>query len=356
MDDYYKILGVDKGASIEEIKKAYRRLAHEYHPDKGHGDEEKFKRINEAYQVLKDVEKRRQYDQFGRVFESGFSPGQGGQGWGWDVNLGDLGNMGDIEDIFNSFFEGLGIRQKRKTYRRGTDIEFNIEITLEDAQRGKIVDLEFNTLVECGTCGGIGYDQRAGTEKCSYCDGRGEIREAQNTFFGNFTRVTACPTCKGSGQVPKQPCQTCKGEGRIKGKRRANIEIRPGVEDGQIIKVKDMGEVGERKSSSGDLYVKISIKSHQVFERRGNDLYRTVSVNMIDIMRGSKIKVESLSGKSFELEIPRGFKLTEVLRIRGEGMTKSGDLYVKIEATTPKHVSFKAKKLLDELWKEFGGK
>lgn len=357
MEDYYKILGLRRNASKEEIKRAYRLLAHKFHPDKKGGDEEQFKKINEAYQVLGNDEKRRQYDQFGRVFSEGF-PGRGGApgqgGFEWDFDLGGIDDLGDLEEIFSAFFEGLGVRQKRRTYRRGGDVEVTIDVSLLEAQKGKVVDIVFNTYVVCETCKGAGHEPGVGMKACEYCDGRGEIRETRSTFFGNFARVAVCEKCKGAGKVPEEVCKTCGGAGRVKGKRDVSVEVRPGVQDGQIIKVAGMGEAGEHQAGMGDLYVRIHVKPNSVFERRGNDLYRVVPVKITDVLLGRSVKVGTLDGRMVELEVPRGFHLSETLRIKGEGMPPDGDMVVKLRVETPKRLSAKAKKLLEDLDEELG--
>ncbi len=357
MSDYYQILGINKTASKEEIKRAYRRLAHKYHPDKPGGNEEKFKEINEAYQTLSDDEKRGQYDRFGRAFSSGgpfgWQPG-GGAGFSWDFDLGGIEDATELEEIFNAFFEGLGIKQKRRTYRRGADLELATEITLEEAKSGKVVTSEFETLVECSNCGGLGYRKEAGLLKCEYCSGRGEIKETQQSFFGSFNRVVSCNKCHGTGQIPKEACQKCAASGRVKGKRTVRVEVRPGVLDNQLIKIPGMGEIGEHQAGAGDLYIKVKVKPHPVFERRGNDLYRELSVNLLDVLLEKELKLTTLDGKEVRVGIPRGFDLNSELRIKGEGMTKDGDLVTKLNVKTPKHLSAKAKKLLEDLEKELG--
>lgn len=355
MEDYYKILGIEKSASKEAVKKAFRELAHKYHPDKNEGDGEKFKKINEAYQVLSDDEKRRQYDQFGRVFSPG-AQGQGGNAWSWDFDMGGLDDFSDLGEIFNSFFEDLGVRQKRRTYNRGADIELTVDITLEEAQKGRVVDLEYNTLVACQTCDGRGHGEKTKMKQCDYCNGRGEIQESRNTFFGNFARVTVCRVCKGLGQVPEKSCSTCKGNGHIKGKKKVSVEIRPAVTSGQIIRIKGMGETGEHKAGAGDLYVRINVKHHLVFERHGNDLVRSVKVNIIDVILGTEISIGTLDGKTVDVKIPANFNLNDTLGIKGGGMVRGSDLIVRLEVTTPKKLSAKAKKLIDKLREELNEK
>lgn len=356
MNDYYEVLGIQKNASKEDIKKAYRSLAHKYHPDRPSGNAEKFKEVAEAYQVLSDDNKRQQYDRFGRAFGvgGGFPGGFPGGGFSWDFDFSGVEDAGELEDIFNAFFEGLGIRQRRRTYTRGTDLELVTEITLEEAKSGKVLKLDYDTLVECATCGGAGYEAKAGLKKCDYCGGRGEIKEDRNSFFGQFSRVVSCKNCRGTGQIPKEPCAHCEASGRVKGKRSAEIEIRPGVLDGQIIKVKAMGEAGERQSGAGDLYLRVKVKPHPIFERRGNDLYREAQINLLDVLLGKEVKTTTLDGKGIKVKIPAGFELGGELRVKGEGIMPEGDLVIRLKVNTPKHLNAKVKKLLEDLDKELG--
>ena len=351
MEDYYKILGIEKDASKEVVKKAFRELAHKYHPDKNDGDGERFKKINEAYQVLGDEEKRHQYDKFGRTFNPGGGE-KGDNAWSWNFDVGGLDDFSDLGEIFNSFFEDLGVRQKRRTYSRGADIELAVDITLEEAQKGRIVDLRYTTLIICRTCDGRGHSEKTKMKQCDYCNGRGEVQESRNTFFGNFARVTTCRVCRGLGQIPEKPCSTCKGGGRIKGKKKVSVEIRPAVTNGQIIRIKGMGEAGEHKTGAGDLYVRINVKPHSVFERHGNDLVRSVKVNIIDIILGTDVSVGTLDGKTVDVKIPSNFNLNDILRVKGEGMVKAHDLIVRLEITTPKKLSSKARKLINKLREE----
>src|SRR3972149_4021435 len=347
MSDYYDILGIKKTASKEEIKKAYRSLAHKYHPDRPGGSAERFKEVSEAYQILSDEEKRQQYDKFGRAFSAG--SGFPGGAWGWDFDFSGVEDASELEDIFNAFFEGLGIKQKRRTYTRGADLELVAEITLEEAKSGKLLKLDYDSLVECKTCDGVGYESKAGLKKCDYCGGRGEIREDRSSFFGQFSRVVTCKHCRGTGQIPKEPCATCDASGRVKGQRKAEIDIRPGVIDGQIIKVKGIGEAGERQAGGGDLYLRITIKHHPIFERRGNDLYRQAEIGLLDVLLGKEIRTITLDGKEIKVKIPSGFELGGELRVRGEGIISEGDLVIRLKVTTPKHLNPKVKKMLEDL-------
>ncbi len=360
-DDYYKILGVSRGASADEIKKAYHKLAHKYHPDKG-GDEKRFKEVNEAYQVLSNTEKRKQYDAFGSAAfnQGGFGGangfgGFGSQGFGqggFNMNFNGE-DMGDIKDIFDIFFDGMGGGgRRRKTYKRGGDLELIAEITLEEAKAGKIIETSFDTFLRCETCKGVGHEAEAGFDTCSHCAGRGEVKEDRFTFFGNFSQVVPCKKCLGQGQIPKKTCGTCKGSGRIKGSKKVKFEIRPGIEDGQIIKLVGMGEAGEHAQEPGDLYVRVKVKPHSVFTRRANDVYTTVSVSMVDVLLSRKKTIKGLGGATLTYAIPADFDLRDEIRIKGEGMTRSGDLVIQLDARSPKHLSSKAKKLIEELEKE----
>lgn len=359
MADYYKILGINNGASEEEVKKAFRKLAHKYHPDKG-GDEKKFKEVNEAYQVLSNKEKRRQYDQFGRVFSGQGGPaGAGGFNPFGEVkfDFGGGGDFGDLGDIFDAFFEGMGVKQKRRTYHRGADIQIIQEITLEEAFRGVEKNFNYRTLVKCEKCHGLGNDPKAGFDQCGVCGGRGEIKEARQSFFGNFIQVKPCRQCFGVGQIPKKICEICKGSGKIMGERTLKIEIRPGTGDGQIIKIKGAGEAGEKGTAEGDLYIIIKIKPHFVFQRRGDDLIIKKEANIIDLLLEKKIEIPTISGNRLKTEIPAGFDLKNNLKISGEGMPRfgsygRGDLIVELTIKTPKKLSAKAKKILEDLEKE----
>ncbi len=360
--DYYKILGVERSASDEDIKKAYRRLAHQFHPDKANGDASKFKEVNEAYQVLGNKEKRAQYDRFGQVFEGGATQGGpssdpfGGVGgfpggFQWNGNMGE--DMGDFADIFESVFEQFGGR-RRPTYTRGADIEVIAQVTLEEAFRGVKRTLDLRTYGACKACGGLGYEKKAGLATCTMCQGKGEIREQRRTFFGNFAQVRACPTCEGRGQVPNQKCKECKGSGRILESRQVPLDIAAGVEDGQVVKLKAQGEAGEHGSEAGDLYVVVRVRPHAIFARTGSDLATTREMKLTDALLGKKIEMTDVAGERFVFTIPPGFNFREKLRVPGRGMPRfgglsRGDLYITLDVKVPARLSAKAKKLLEEL-------
>jgi molecular chaperone DnaJ len=373
--DYYHILGITKTASDDEVKRAYRKLAHQYHPDKAGGDETRFKEINEAYQVLSDKSKRAQYDRFGTADPmGGFGAGAGnpfGGQWGaggfpggFNVNWegagfdpGQFSNMGDMGDIFESFFEGLGVRPKRKTYERGADLEVQEPVTLEEAFRGTVKKVKLRTFVRCEPCKGSGAESGSGFEKCAVCDGRGEVREERRTFFGSFAQVKKCDRCRGAGEVPKKACAACKGSGRMENDRTVSIDILAGVEDNQLIKIKGMGEAGERGTAPGDLYVRVRVARHRTFERQGADLIVAREVTPLDLLRGKKIEVPTIAGEKLSLEIPAGLDLREPLRVKGEGMPRfgsygHGDLFVNLIVRAPKKPGAKLKQILDQLGEE----
>lgn len=375
MKDYYEILGVSKNASQEEIKKAYRKLAHKYHPDKTGGDEKKFKELNEAYQALSDPKKRAQYDRFGKTFDGGagggfqggpfggFDFGQGGPfsgfgGQGYDFDLGDFSGM---EDIFEAFFGGMGARDKRRTYRKGSDIEIFQEITLEEAFLGAEKKFKYKTEIKCHICQGLGHFPKEGFKNCETCAGKGEIKETKNTFFGSFTQVRSCPNCRGTGQIPNKVCDACKGSGRAKGEKEVTVKIHPGINDGQIIKIKGAGEAGEHGAEDGDLFVRIKVKPHHIFKREGDDLIIKKEIGLIKLLlilaEDGTMEVPLISGKKIKVDIPKDFDLVQPLRVLGEGMPHfnrpgRGDLLIEFKIKTPSKMNPKIKKLLDDLRNE----
>ena len=361
--DYYNILGVQKSATEDEIKKAYRKLAHQYHPDKPGGNEKKFKEISEAYQVLSDKTKRINYDHFGTAEPNMGHGGTGGhEGFGGMPNWENFGfsaegmNFGDIGDIFETFFEGMGVKPRRRTYERGADLEVTEEISLEEAFRGAIKHVKIKTLVRCEICKGQGGDLSAGFKSCATCAGQGEVREQKKTFFGSFSQVKLCASCHGAGQIPNKVCATCRGLGKVSGERNIKVEIVQGIENDQLIKIKDAGEAGDRGAAAGDLYVRVRIRPHHLFERRGSDLVVNKDLNILDLLIGKKIEIPTISGGKINIEIPAHFNLKENLKVSGEGMPRlgssgRGDMLVNFAIKAPKKLSGKAKKLLEEIEK-----
>lgn len=359
--DYYKILGINKAANEEDIKKAYRRLAHQYHPDKNGGDAEKFKQINEAYQVLSNKEKRAQYDRFGRVFDGQNPFGKespfDGINFEFGFDPGNLSDLGDVNDIFEAFFDGLGLKRKRKTYEHGADLETNLEVSLEEAFRGSAKKLNIDSFIVCEKCSGNGYFTKDGLSTCSACNGQGEIKESRRSFFGSFNHIKTCDKCWGNGQIPNKSCATCRGEGRMQKEREVEINIVPGIEDGQIIKVAKTGDVGLRGAATGDLYVRIKVIPHPIFERRGADLLIKKEIDLLDVLLEKKIAVKTIGGNTLNINIPSHFNLTDDFRIISEGMPRlsssgRGDLYVKFIVKQPTKLSKKARELLENLKKE----
>jgi len=361
--DYYKILGISKDASQEEIKKAYYKLAHKYHPDKG-GDKEKMKEINEAFQILSDKEKREQYDKFGRIFEGQNGGGEssnpfagwggyseGGQGFGFggfDIN--------DLGDIFEDFFN-FGFGNAKKTKRdinRGKDIKLEIEIPLEETLKEIKKEVILRKMVQCPRCHGTGAEPGTPIEECFTCRGTGQVQQIKRTPFGSVTRWTVCPECGGEGKKPKQPCNVCKGEGRIKGEEKISIFIPAGVDSGQIIKIEGKGEAGRRGGKAGDLYIQIFVKKHPLFNRKGDDLYLVLPITISQAVLGGEIKVPTLEGKKIILKIPAGTKSGKIFRIKGKGIPHfsnrgQGDLYVELNIDIPKKITKEQKELLRKL-------
>lgn len=365
--DYYKILGVSRDASEENIKKAFRKLAHEHHPDKSSGDEKKFKEINEAYQVLSNKEKRAQYDRFGTTFD-GAQHGGGAGGFsgfgGFDPNnfqswnFSGFDGAGDFGDIFETIFDQFGGGGRRRaTERHGMNMETEETLTLEEAFRGVERTIQFKTNITCTKCSGAGYDASKGFSSCSSCSGKGEKRVERRTVFGNFSQVMVCESCNGSGKMPNSTCATCKGKGRVPETKEVKFSIAPGIDDGQTLQIKGGGEAGEKGARGGDLFVHIRVKPHNIFSRRKNDLYMKRDVSATEALLGKKLTAKDIGGEEFHYSIPENFDLTEPLRVKGRGMplfgsSSRGDLFVHFSVKTPKKLSKKAKELLEELEKE----
>ncbi len=354
--DYYKTLGIDKSASEEDVKKAFRKLAHQHHPDKSGGNVGKFKEINEAYQVISDKEKRAQYDRFGSNFSAG-----GGPASGWDFS--NMGDLNDIGDIFETFFGG-GRSQRggrsRTASRHGADVEIAKEIVLEEAFRGDTMTLRYETFGTCTECKGLGSFKEVGSVKCSVCNGQGEIRETRRSFFGQFSQVRECATCKGKGEIPNKICKHCNGSGRVKNNKEIQVAIIQGIADGQVIKVAGAGQAGEHGAPAGDLYVHIKVRPHHLFKRVGDDLIIRKDLDILKVLAGNKIEVPTVQGGKINIEIPVGFNLRERMRISKEGMPhlghyapfgsaqgRRGDLYVEFDVKVPK-VKPEVKKVLGE--------
>jgi len=357
--DYYEVLGVQKSASQDEIKKAFHKLAHKYHPDKG-GDEKKFKEINEAYQVLSDAQKRQQYDQYGRVFENG-QPGTGASGfnWAWG-NPSAQGDgvefdIGDVGEIFEEFFGGgMGRRQSKKDSRKGKDIQVDIEIDLEQTLKEFTEKINLAKQVVCHRCAGTGAEPNTKIKECFSCRGAGQVQQVKKTFLGSFTTTATCPECKGEGNMPEKPCNVCKGEGRTKATETIEVHVPAGVDSNQVIKIEGKGEAGKKGGKAGNLFVRLYVKKHNVFERRGDDLFSQVEINFSQAAMGDKVEIKTLGGSGILLEIPQGTESGKVLRISGKGIPHfggygTGNLYVVLKIKTPRKLNREQKKALEEL-------
>ncbi len=356
MKNYYDVLGVSQKASKEEIKKAYYKLAHQHHPDKG-GKEKKFKEINEAYQVLSDNKKRSQYDQFGRTFDGragGAQQSGFGFQWGWGgANQGaDFGDFGDaLEDLF-----GFGSAGRKKDIKKGQDIKLRIQISLEDVLRGREETITLDKMVACSRCKGVGAEPGTKTKECFSCRGTGHVQQVKKTFLGSYTRDILCPECGGEGYRPEKPCNVCRGEGRIKGQEKIKIFIPAGVDTGQVIEVNEKGNAGRKGGKAGNLYLIIFVKEDRVFKRSGDDLYMLSSISFSQAALGGEIEIAMLDGKKLFLKIPTGTETGKVLRISKKGIPHFsghgiGNLYVELTVKTPKKLDRKQKELFEKLKK-----
>ena len=362
MADYYKILEVDKNASDDEIKKAYRKLAHKYHPDKAGGNEEKFKEINEAYQVLSDKTKRSQYDQFGQTF-NGAQPG-GGQGGssgfegfssqggfgGFDFSgfAEQQAGSGGWEDVFSDMFSG-----GRNGEHSGADIQTDMEISFEEMISGVKKEIKLYKNVSCSACKGSGGEPGAKEEKCKTCQGTGKIRKTVQTILGTMAQEMVCPECQGKGKTFSEKCKKCSGEGIVKEEKNILVDIPAGINDGQTISIRGEGEAGKNGAPAGDLFVTIHIKPHPKFNRQGNDIISTEEISYTQAILGDKINIETVGGM-VSMKIPAGAQSGEIFRIRGKGVpylrgVGRGNHLVEVKVVIPKKINRKQKKLIKEL-------
>lgn len=352
--DYYEILGLSKSASQDEIKKAYRKLAVKYHPDRNPDDkaaEDKFKEATEAYEVLSDSQKRQRYDQFGHegVGAGGFGGAGGFSGGGFS----DI--FGDFEDIFGEFFGGGGRSRSGSRRRRGADLRYDLEIAFEDAVFGKETKIEIPRDENCTTCNGTGAKPGTSPETCTVCGGSGQITRSQ----GFFSFSSTCHNCGGTGVVIKNPCSNCGGKGKIKKQRTINIKIPAGVETGTKIKITGEGEAGMNGGETGDLYIVIHVKAHEFFERHDNNLYCEIPITVAQAALGTEIFVTTIGGKKLKLKIPEGTQTDKIFRLRGNGVPSlqgygTGDMHVKVIVETPTNLNAKQKELLEEFARSRG--
>ncbi len=342
MKDYYDILGVPRNATTEDVKKAYRKLAHQYHPDKKGGDERRFKEINEAYQILSNDDKRSQYDRFG-------SAGAGGPEGGFD-----FGNFGfdqmDMGDIFETVF-GRGGFPAGGGKRRGRDISIDIEIPFAESVFGTERRVLIRKRAPCGECSGTGAQKGSSLTTCATCHGAGTLRDTRKSLFGTFTKMVECATCNGKGKVPEKKCKTCKGETISVKSEEVHIVVPPGIEDGEVIRISGKGEAAPN-ADIGDLYAKIHVLSHAVFKRMRHDLVMHLEVPLSSALIGSSEDIETLDGK-IKAKIPQGVADGEILKVAGKGVMRDdggrGDLLIEIKIRMPKKITPALKSLIEAL-------
>jgi molecular chaperone DnaJ len=344
--DYYDILGVDRDATDEEIKRAFRRAAQKHHPDvdASTGAEQRFKELNEAYRVLSDRQRRAAYDMFGHAGVDGASAA--GEPFG--------GGFGPFGDIFDAFFGGspAGGRRRQRVVA-GSDLRYDLTITLGEALTGVTREIRFPTLVVCGTCAGSGAEPGSEPERCPECNGTGERRRVSQTILGQMVNITACPRCNGEGRIVSTPCHACKGDGRLREDRRLQVSIPAGIESGQRIALDGQGEAGPRGGPSGDLYVMVTVRDDPDLVRRGSELYAEVPVTFAQAALGAKVAVRTVDGTE-EVAIPAGTQSGQEIRLRGQGMPRlrgagRGDLHVLVTVVVPSRLSKRERELLTEL-------
>lgn len=365
--DYYKTLGVEKGANKDEIKKAFRTLAHKYHPDKKGGNADKFKEINEAYSVLSDENKRAQYDQYGDAFSGASGGGYGGQG-GFSGDFGDFdfsqftqggfngfGQNGagfefDLGDIFGDVFGGNRSRQKA----RGRDISMDIELSFEEAVFGVERVILIIKTSTCDSCGGSGAEKGSEMIECKTCNGKGSIREMKRTIFGQVATTKVCDSCGGSGKIPKIKCSVCYGAGILKKQSEIKVKIPAGIDNGEMIRLSGGGEAVQG-GVTGDLYIKVHIKKHPLFRREGRNLLTDLTIKLSQALLGGEYILQTLDG-DITVKIPEGVSFGEILRVKGKGVPydgrSRGDILIKINIVIPRKLSKSAKKVVEELKKE----
>ncbi len=360
-NDYYDILGVSRTATADEIKRAFRKKAHQYHPDKQGGNEAKFKEVNEAYQVLSNKGKRQQYDQFGATYEDmrrnggGFSGGQNpfGNGFGGRAGPGfDFSGFDDLGDVFSEFF-GMRTRTHKRGPARGRDVALEIMVDFEQAVFGVAKEVAVNLHQTCSRCKGNGAEPGAAIETCATCRGAGQVQQVQNSFFGQVRTSAICPSCAGQGKRASQPCAVCKGEGVELQYQTLSVDIPAGIDDGQVLKLSGKGEAGRHGGPSGDLLITVRVRESKNFVRDGSNLHSTVEIGFAQAALGDEIPVKTIDGEG-KLVIPKGIQSGTQLRIRAKGVPKlhgssRGDHLVTVNVKTPTKLSSKQKKLLEEL-------
>ncbi|MBI2436831.1 MAG: molecular chaperone DnaJ [Candidatus Magasanikbacteria bacterium] len=363
--DYYKILGVEKNASSDEIKKAFRKLAHKHHPDKQGGDEAKFKEINEAFQVLGDETKRKQYDQFGADFaqQGGFGGGMNWEdfmnatrGGGGGFQGGDFGGI-DLGDLFGDMFGfGGGRRTQSRRQRRGNDVQVDVELEFREAVFGVEKDITLTKNNACDVCSGSGAEPGSQTKTCGDCNGQGQVRHVQQTILGAMQQVITCSTCQGLGTVPEKMCKHCGGDGIVRSQATYKVKIPAGISEGEAIRLTGKGEAAGTGGVSGDLFVRVHVRAEKGFERDGDDIYTEIHITYPQAVLGDKVEIATLEGAK-KLVIPEGTQSHQQFKLKGLGVPHlhhggQGDQYVKVIVDVPKKISRKGRKMLEELQNE----
>ncbi len=361
--DYYEVLGLQKGASDEEIKKAFRKLAKENHPDLHPGDkaaEERFKEINEAYEVLSDQEKRQRYDQFGFAGVDpsyGAGAGAGGAGFG---GFDGFGGFGDLGDIFESFFGGGGgSRRNANGPRRGENLRAGLDLSFEEAAFGCQKEVQVSRIEDCADCHGTGCAPGTTAEVCPDCRGSGQVRRAQRTAFGMMQTTVTCDRCRGAGKIIHSPCPTCKGKGAVRHNKTVSVTIPAGIDDGQTLSVRGQGHRGSNGGPAGDLLVTVRVRPHPLFERDDTSVLYRMNINVVQAALGAEVEVPTLDGK-VKYTIPEGTQSGTVFRLRGKGIPRlnssgRGDQFVTVNVEIPRGLSAEQKELLTELGETLDG-
>lgn len=357
--DYYEVLGIDKNANDDEIKRAYRKLAKKYHPDLNQGDkqaEAMFKEVNEAYKVLSNPETRARYDRFGHAGaeQNGFGGGFGGfEGF-------DETGFGDIFDMFFGGTGFTGSRRRRNGPRKGADIRYDLDITFEEAAFGTKKTMKISKMDICGNCNGTGAKSGTEIEVCPKCDGTGEYQQVQSTPFGRFVNIKTCDKCHGAGKIIKEPCDKCHGKGKVRATKKISINIPAGIDSGQAITIREQGEPGEHGGPPGDLYVYINVKPHNLFERQGNDVYCEIPITFAQAALGTELEIPTLDGK-IKFKIPEGTQTGTTFKIKNKGIPSlrgygRGDQFINVKISVPKKLNHEQKELLKKFEEATSGK
>lgn len=357
--NYYDILGLDKKATKEDVKKAFRKLAQKHHPDKG-GDESKFKEITEAYSTLADDKKRREYDSYGQTFAGGTGPGAG-----FNPNMNGFDFTGfqngaggvefDIGDLFGEFGDIFGNARGGRRVKRGRDISMDVEISFKDSVLGTKRSVLIQKVGMCDTCSGSGAKPGTPMNTCTACNGAGKIHETRNSPLGAFTSVRTCPSCEGAGKTPKERCATCSGHGILRKEEEVKLDIPRGMDNGEMIRMPGRGEA-IKNGAPGDLYIKVHVKPHPLFRKEGANILMQLPIKLTDALLGTSVSITTIDDKTLEVKVPAMSKTEETLRLRGKGVVYpeggAGDLLIHVSVTLPKKLSGKAKKAIEDLRSE----